>query len=175
MSLEFRRPVGANRDLKELEYISALQQTQPGDLRSDGSIRDVDISMFLSSRYGVNVTPAEVTENLLPGLAGTHAEVLADFAKKKESSNKKGGSDKEKEESAGGTIDLAELVSVLLMPALVKIASSSKDRPAANNDDKGKCEAKLSIDIAEPIDDETTKETKLGGVVRTSRLVWCIV
>jgi hypothetical protein len=34
----FLQPIGAHADVKELEYISALHQTQADYLRADGSI-----------------------------------------------------------------------------------------------------------------------------------------
>jgi hypothetical protein len=38
MTILFDRPVGASADVKELEYISALHQTDPAGVREDGSI-----------------------------------------------------------------------------------------------------------------------------------------
>ena len=54
--VSFQRPTGAAADLSELEYVSALQQTQSGAVRKDGSIQDVDIQLFLKSRYGIEVS-----------------------------------------------------------------------------------------------------------------------
>jgi hypothetical protein len=39
MTLRFDRPVGTAGDVKELEYISALHQTDLKCMRTDGSIR----------------------------------------------------------------------------------------------------------------------------------------
>jgi hypothetical protein len=38
MTIAFDRPVGAPADVKELEYISALYQTQANELRSNASV-----------------------------------------------------------------------------------------------------------------------------------------
>jgi hypothetical protein len=38
MTLGFRRPIGSAADVKELEYISAIHQTDLQEVRSDGSI-----------------------------------------------------------------------------------------------------------------------------------------
>lgn len=38
MAIGFRRPIGSPADVKELEYISALHQTDLQEVRSDGSI-----------------------------------------------------------------------------------------------------------------------------------------
>lgn len=43
MAIGFSRPRGAARDVKELEYISALHQTDLKELRTNGSIQ----GMFL--------------------------------------------------------------------------------------------------------------------------------
>lgn len=40
MSFEFERPIGAPADLAELDYVSALHQTDvQGGIRKDGSIQ----------------------------------------------------------------------------------------------------------------------------------------
>jgi hypothetical protein len=90
MSFDFDRPVGATADTQELDFIAALHQTDvEAKLRKDGSIEDNDISLFLSSRYGVQVTPEEVRETILDGLGGT-----------------------------GGYMDMMQLVSLLMVPVL---------------------------------------------------------
>lgn len=96
-SMVFERPVGASTDVKELEYIAALHQTDV-DLRNDGSIKAIDIVHFLSSRYGIRVTVKEVQETVLRGLGGGEGE----------------------EEC----IDLTEVAAILLIPELVKAAGT---------------------------------------------------
>lgn len=39
MAIGFLRPVGASSDVKELEYVSAIHQTDLKGVRADGSIR----------------------------------------------------------------------------------------------------------------------------------------
>jgi len=99
MALSFKRPVGAAVDVKELEYISALHQTGMPSIRQDASIRDVDIVLFLKSRYGIVVTTDYVRKTVMKGL---------------------GGGDDEEE-----AIDLVELVSIILIPLLIKASRSS--------------------------------------------------
>eukprot|EP00591_Stephanopyxis_turris_P003550 CAMPEP_0195519490 /NCGR_PEP_ID=MMETSP0794_2-20130614/14880_1 /TAXON_ID=515487 /ORGANISM="Stephanopyxis turris, Strain CCMP 815" /LENGTH=81 /DNA_ID=CAMNT_0040648649 /DNA_START=156 /DNA_END=398 /DNA_ORIENTATION=+ len=70
MALSFKRPVGAAVDVKELEYISALHQTGMPSIRQDASIRDVDIVLFLKSRYGIVVTTDYVRKTVMKGLGG---------------------------------------------------------------------------------------------------------
>lgn len=98
MTIGFLRPVGAASDIAELEYISALHQTDVPDLRMDGSIRDADIVRFLLSRYGIKVTEDEVRKTVMFGLGG--------------------GDDDE------ACIDLMELAAILLIPTLIKAADA---------------------------------------------------
>ncbi len=95
----FDRPIGAQADAKELEYISALHQSGPR-LRPDGSIRDEDIKAFLRSRFGIEVSLEEVRQTILQGL---------------------GGSDDE-----GEVIDLMELTAIIIIPLLLKAAAVTK-------------------------------------------------
>jgi hypothetical protein len=90
MSFEFERPIGAPADVIELDYVSALHQTDvQGGIRRDSSIQDVDISLFLSSRYGIQESPDDIREKILSGLGSTD-----------------------------GYMDMMQLVSLLLIPTL---------------------------------------------------------
>jgi hypothetical protein len=97
--VQFDRPIGAQADAKELEYISALHQTG-ARLRPDGSIRDGDIKAFLRSRFGIEVTLDEVRQTILQGLGGSDGE--------------------------GEVIDLMELTAIILIPLLLKAAALEK-------------------------------------------------
>jgi hypothetical protein len=46
MPIYFDRPVGALADVKELEYISALHQTDASGVREDGSIKGNKDALF---------------------------------------------------------------------------------------------------------------------------------
>ena len=98
--MKFSKPVGATADLRELEYISALHQTSKS-LRRDGSIKPTDITKFLMSRYGIKVTNEEVSQTIAKGFGG-------------------GGLSEED----GNTLDLTEIVALLLIPELVKAEMS---------------------------------------------------
>ena len=98
--MKFSKPVGATADLRELEYISALHQTSKS-LRRDGSIKPTDITKFLMSRYGIRVTNEEVSQTIAKGFGG-------------------GGLSEED----GDTLDLTEIVALLLIPELVKAEMS---------------------------------------------------
>lgn len=65
----FNRPVGAAVDVRELEYISALLQTDLPHLRRDGTIKALDILIYLRSRYGLVVEIDQALDILL-GLGG---------------------------------------------------------------------------------------------------------
>jgi hypothetical protein len=93
--VHFDRPVGAQADAKELEYISALHQTGL-TLREDGSIKDEDIKAYLRSRFGIEVTVEEVRWNILQGFGGSDGD--------------------------GEVIDLMELTAIILIPLLLKAA-----------------------------------------------------
>mmetsp|Transcript_18286 Transcript_18286/g.33150 ORF Transcript_18286/g.33150 Transcript_18286/m.33150 type:complete len:1010 (-) Transcript_18286:165-3194(-) len=107
--VRFTRPTGAESDLLELEYISALHQTQAGPVRASGSICDVDVALFLRSRFGVEVSVEDVRRTVLVGLGG--------------------------EDDEEGVIDLAELAAVLLIPAILK-AVKAGDNATADNDEE---------------------------------------
>jgi hypothetical protein len=94
--MKFTKPIGSTADLREIEYISALHQTGT-TLRGDGSITSADIALFLISRYGISVDENEITNTIMKGFGG-------------------GGIS----EADGDTLDLTELVAMLLIPTLVR-------------------------------------------------------
>lgn len=103
MTIGFFRPVGSVADVNELEYISAITQTDTHQVRSNGSITAEDIRFFLLSRYGIDVSEQEVASQIIRGL---------------------GGGDEEEDD----TIDLMEIVATLLIPTLRK-ATATVDLP----------------------------------------------
>jgi hypothetical protein len=102
--LEFDRPVGAQRDVQELEFVSALMQTA-SVIRTNGSIDADDISLYLKSRYGVVVDKATVRQKIVQELAGQTGESCE-------------------------YLDICQFVSVLLIPFLVE---ETEDAPAGKN------------------------------------------
>ena len=62
-------PVGPQADVRELEYICALLQTNLPGVRDDATISATDIRLYLRSRYGLSVTP-EVAIDIVHGLGG---------------------------------------------------------------------------------------------------------
>lgn len=113
MPVFFERPVGASADLKELEYIAALHQTCPNELRQNASINAADIRLFLRSRYGILVDEEELRKTVISGLGG-------------------GESDEE-------IIDLMEVVCILLIPTILKAArvETDEDSPLSQELPKG--------------------------------------
>jgi len=65
----FNRPVGAAVDVRELEYISALHQTDLPRLRRDGTIKAIDILILLRSRFGL-VVELDQALDILMALGG---------------------------------------------------------------------------------------------------------
>jgi hypothetical protein len=71
MGLQFERPVGSPLDVAELEYCSALRQTNlAGPLRVDGSLTADDVRLHILSRHGVPASIDQVEQLLLYELAG---------------------------------------------------------------------------------------------------------
>jgi len=97
MSMVFRRPIGAVKDVKELEYIAALHQTKDDGDFMDGSIDAADVKAFLMSRYGIDIHKEDVRKIIFKGLAGGEGE--------------------------DSCIDIVETVSILIIPLLVKVSN----------------------------------------------------
>ena len=98
----FNRPVGAQADLNELEYISALHQTCQPRLRSNGTVSALDIARFLKSRYGIVATDGSIQE-LVRGLGG-------------------GPISEEEEELKQTLLDLVQLTTIVIMPTIARAA-----------------------------------------------------
>jgi hypothetical protein len=101
MPFHFDRPVGAGADVSELEFVSALMQTDVKRMRTDASLDETDVSLYLASRYGVKMSPEQVSKLLLPSFSPTASSASADAEKKSQ-------------------LDLAEFVSLLLIPHLCR-------------------------------------------------------
>lgn len=54
--LYFVRPTGAGADTKELEYLTALHQSEPNHVRGNATVSSLDILRFLRSRFNINLT-----------------------------------------------------------------------------------------------------------------------
>ncbi|CAB9504800.1 expressed unknown protein [Seminavis robusta] len=102
MAASFEQLVGAAADVRELEYVSALHQTDLEEVRKDASIRAEDIRLFLSSRYGIMVDDEKVRKTILNGLGGCDADA----------------------EDDDGVLDLMEVVAMLLIPIFLKAADT---------------------------------------------------
>ena len=65
----FQRSVGPQADLKEFEYIAALQQTCPDYTRVSATISSLDVMRFLKSRYSLEITHGQAID-IVKGLGG---------------------------------------------------------------------------------------------------------
>jgi hypothetical protein len=65
----FERPVGACRDIKELEFLACLHQTCD-ESRPEASLIAEDIQMLLLSRQGLKVSLEQIEEFILVDLIG---------------------------------------------------------------------------------------------------------
>ncbi|KAL9190376.1 hypothetical protein ACHAXT_007587 [Thalassiosira profunda] len=148
MGGKYSRPCGASADAKELEYISALHQTGRTKLRRDGSIRAIDISRFLESRYGIQATEAEVRERILGAFGNcagrqgnldpesspvdTFREDPSDDGSNSPSDASSSGGDDDGECIGGreDCLDLTQILALLLVPLLLKAERSlSEENP----------------------------------------------
>jgi hypothetical protein len=93
--VEFSRPVGARPGTNEIKYICALHQSGE-TIRSDGSINNEDIQVYLLSRFGIKVSLEEVQTIIMDGM---------------------GGSSNDDE-----VLDLMEVTAIILIPLLLKAA-----------------------------------------------------
>ena len=67
----FERPIGAAADVKELEYLSALQQTERTFLRPEATLTSVDVRRYLKSRHGLDVSVEDVERHIFQELVGS--------------------------------------------------------------------------------------------------------
>lgn len=77
MPISFDRPVGACADSAELEYISALMQTEKLYLRQEGSLTARDIEYFLLSRYGVKIEREQIERDIIGEFGGSSLQTLS--------------------------------------------------------------------------------------------------
>ena len=67
--LYFVRPTGAAADTTELEYLTALHQSEPNHVRSNATVSSLDILRFLRSRFNISVTHEQALY-IVRGLSG---------------------------------------------------------------------------------------------------------
>ena len=69
----FARPRGAPTDVSELEYLSALVQSESADvpLRPDGTLTAIDIRRLLQSRHGLRIPLDRIEQQVFVQLAGS--------------------------------------------------------------------------------------------------------
>lgn len=119
----FEKPIGAHGDVKELEYISSLHQTQPDHLRADGSIdskrKDLPINdnssqLFTSPRALTQKSPVRpfvLAEDISLYLLSRHGIKLEpEFIEKRILDGEH-------------QLDLVQVLCMLLAPELLKRAS----------------------------------------------------
>jgi len=118
MALFFDRPVGAAADLSELEYVSALLQTNEDSLRTDGSLTAKDLHLYLRSRHAIDCPVEDVEKYLIEELAGTPVETAVE----RESENAENNRFNARKDLK---LDLVQLTSLLLIPVLRENATTS--------------------------------------------------
>ena len=123
----FLRPTGVHRDINELEYISALLQSNQHVLRTSGTIIAADIAIYLKSRHGMIVSNEVIDRLILTELAGQIQdepikEILCTDPKKK---RKEKYAD-ESEQEVHLAMDIGQMTAILLIPQLIE-ASETRD------------------------------------------------
>mmetsp|Transcript_11119 Transcript_11119/g.16328 ORF Transcript_11119/g.16328 Transcript_11119/m.16328 type:complete len:948 (+) Transcript_11119:156-2999(+) len=127
MTILFERPVGAKADVAELEYVSALLQTNRNSLRADGSLIARDVHLYLKSRYGIEFSEEDVKDFIMQELAGTlisneNSEEKAPMDNSIDSSIDSAGKEAPKKkdvtEEDEPKIDLVQLTSLILIPVI---------------------------------------------------------
>lgn len=121
----FIRPIGVHRDINELEFISALLQSHQHVIRSSGSIKAVDIAVYLKSRHGIIVSEEDIDQLIISELSGQIQNDIPtpsdeDLKGKKTSSKEK----RAIEESLRIPLDICQLTAILLIPELLDESES---------------------------------------------------
>ncbi|CAB9513803.1 expressed unknown protein [Seminavis robusta] len=114
--IQFERPVGAPADVSELEYICALHQTIPEEIRTDGTIHAKDIRNYLTSRHGVYVDPSVIEEQILQQLCGHYVP-------------EDGKQTNEFGDVEPTVMDLCQMITLLLIPFLRREDISEAAKP----------------------------------------------
>ncbi|KAL7506893.1 hypothetical protein ACHAXN_004107 [Cyclotella atomus] len=144
MGTKYSKPSGAIADVKELEYISALLQTERLELRKDGSIQAIDISSFLMSRYGIQVTEEEVKGTVLKefGQCIRQRDELADEKDENAEQDNYSGTNSSQQMLGKSMehLDLTQVLALLLIPALLKAKTKLEEyRIKGHNDVESSC------------------------------------
>jgi hypothetical protein len=131
----FIRPIGVHRDINELEYISALLQSHQHVIRASGSVKAVDIVVYLKSRHGLIVSEEVIDQYIITELAGQiqndvplkplinddyDDDNAGDIATKKVTSKER----KAIEESLRIPLDICQLTTILMIPELLEESES---------------------------------------------------
>jgi hypothetical protein len=133
MTIGFLRPVKAAGDVKELEYISALHQTD-SEIRPDGSIRgeqrmnekrytSLDTVERIVSQTYVHHSCSHVDNDIVNFLMSRYGMDISAEEVRRHVIRGLGGGDEE----VG--IDLMEVVAMLLIPTLLKAATPVEELP----------------------------------------------
>jgi len=110
---------GAHGDVKELEYIAALHQTCMPHTRANATVSSTDVRALLASRYGVQFSEAECAA-LVRGLGGPLQHQ---------------STEDDDEEGLPVYFDLVQILSLLLIPVLVRSKENLVVPTAASTDD----------------------------------------
>ena len=127
----FECTVGPLADVREFEFIIALQQTCPGYTRVSATISSLDVMRFVMSRYAVDITHNQANDIIL-GLGGglLSSDVRKGVADIVASKHKQQHQQKQQAIYGGGTSDI-EGVSASRMVMQEETASADPPSPSS--------------------------------------------
>jgi len=152
----FKRVVGAQGDVNELRYISALHQTSASGTRENGTISSIDVQCLLASRYNIFIQHVRALQ-LVRDLGGGVSQDEVRQKKKKKLVNRillrsrKSQQDEEQAEDETEVadveeyLDLVQVLALLLVPTLARAGKEYWD---------GNTSRLASIDPAEASDQD---------------------
>jgi len=117
--LYFDCPVGVHRDLNELEYIAALLQSHPKIVRTSGTLKAIDIVIYLLSRHGVQVSKETVEDLIVTELAGNTMKETA-------TNTSRSSSDNNYAVEITKVLDISQMAAILVIPELLQAARKSE-------------------------------------------------
>lgn len=154
MPLQASIPTGAPADVAELEYCSAIRQTDVGLLRVNGTIDAEDVQLHILSRHGVQAGIDTIERAVMRGLGGSF-EVPPDKDKVNESDGALGA------DARYMPLDMVQQTAMLFIPELLKARQAMRSldqtsvRPASQRNGTeqgssalGEIEEETSNDLA---------------------------
>lgn len=127
---QFNQPVGACRDVNELEFLACIHQTTSTESRVDASIVADDVQRLLISRHGLQVSKRDIEQHVLVDLVGRP------------------------DRFPDAVMDLRQMMALLLIPQLVRSGEEQDNLDAGEHErlmHAGSAERGLSSSLFETV------------------------